>query len=178
MPLMATTVKIRDEDNAPENSPPEYDAESDTIRWFAPEYRAYTYGRRWYIVITVVVSLLILWALFSKNYFFLTFIVLAYSLMLYYAKRPSTVMPFSLSPRGVEIGGKIHEYRDIKSFYIFSRADGAELLLEPKTPGRQPLSIPLGTVAVADARPFLLRFIPEQPQEENSIDQIGRIFGF
>lgn len=175
---MSTVIRAGDGQDISSFTPPSFEGDAYIIQWSAPEYRMYVYGRRWYIVVTGIVALLLLWALFSRNYFFVAFVVLSYTLMLYYAKRTPRFITFSLSSRGVGVGEKFYEFKDIKSFCVFDRTDGAELLFERKSTGHQPISIPLGDFAVSDARNFLLRFIPEVQREESNIDQAGRVFGF
>lgn len=148
------------------------------VEWTAPEYVAYEYKKKWYIIMTGFTILMVIWGIFSKSYFFLTFIILAFALMLIYARRKPNIISFSLTGRGVQTGKKFYGFSDLKSFWIFQLPTGDELSLETQKSTQPTIRIPLGNADPEAIRDTLLQYLPEKEHKEALIDQLARSFGF
>src|SRR3989338_840526 len=74
-----------------------------TIEWITHEFTPYHYQKSWYIIIGSVVGLLALWTILIQNYFFLAFIALALTLMLFYAKRTPQIITCAIAKEGIRI---------------------------------------------------------------------------
>ena len=147
------------------------------ISWTAPEFIRYEKSRGWFIAIGIFGSLLIIAALFMKNYLFVLIIVLAAFLIYVQGARHPRKIKFVISDHGIEIDEKEYLWNEFKSFWIFEEPDKILSLLTKKI--TQPhLPIPLGDQRAEDIKKILSRFIPERKQEETISDIIARKMKF
>lgn len=147
------------------------------ISWTAPEFIRYEKSHGWFIAIGIFGFLLVIVALFMKNYLFVLIIVLATFLIYIQGARHPRKIKFVISDHGIEIDEKEYLWSEFKSFWIFEEPDKILSLLTKKI--TQPhLPIPLGDQQTEDIKKILIRFIPERKQEETLSDVIARKMKF
>lgn len=149
------------------------------VQWYADEYRMAEYGQYWFIKIGAIAVALIILGIFTRSYFFIAFVALAFIVIVMYAKRPPRAILFFIEKGGVRAGGKLYAFDDLKSFWISDNENGERELSLETTHMLQPfVRLPLGSADTEEVRQTLLRVIPEKEHEELFTDQIARKIGF
>lgn len=156
-------------------------ANSDTpeeFAWSALEYHKRLRGRSWYLFLGAGALALIIFSIFSKSYFFAVFVGLAFAVMLMYDRKGPQQLTFLITPEGLQIDKKFHEFTDFKSFWVFEEDHIRELSLETKNALLPFLRLPLGEGDSAGLREILRRYIPEEKHFDGPADMIARGLGF
>src|SRR3989338_3047486 len=149
------------------------------LEWLTFEYDHLPKGRRWFIWGGAAAALLILVGLYTRNYFFTIFVALAAFVVYLYAVRPPKEVYCAVTPRGVQIGRRIFEFESLVSFWIFYEVGGMKhLSLHSKKALLPFIRVPLGEMNPVELRTTLMRFVPEEEQEESFAEIIGRLVGF
>ncbi|MBU6415008.1 hypothetical protein KGQ34_02080 [Patescibacteria group bacterium] len=118
------------------------------------------------------------YAVYAQNYLFAIIILLFGFVWYAYAHRPSRMIDFAVSVRGVTVQTRLYEFQDLQSFWIFFDPPRIkELSLESKKTLMPFLKIPLGETSPVKLRELLVKFIPEKKQEETLTEILSRRFG-
>lgn len=130
------------------------------------------------IALGTVTAALLGYSLYTQNFLFSIVIVLASFVWYAYAHRPPHQIDFAITTRGIQIQNRLYEFGDLKSFWIFFDPPHVkELSIESKKTFMPFLKIPLGDMKPTIVREQLIKFIPEQKQEETLTDIVSRRFG-
>lgn len=149
------------------------------IEWEALEYEHIPKEKSWFIAGGIIASLLMIFALFTANYFFALFVLLASFVVYMYSIRPPKQISAAVGREGVRVGRRIYDFEDLRSFWIFYEAGGIkELSLESKKSVMPYIRVPLGEVEPVKVREALIQFVPEVQHEESLAEIIARILGF
>lgn len=147
--------------------------------WEAWEYEHIPKDRTWFIAGGIVALGLLLFALITGNLLFAVFVLLASLVVGLYALRPPAIARCTITPDGIQIGKRIFDFDQLKSFWIFYEVSGIkELSLESKKTVMPHIRMPLGAMDPVRVRQILVTYLPEVRQEESSADIIARILGF
>ncbi len=149
----------------------------EVIEWSALEHEARERGPYWFLFPGVVALALIIFGFFSKNYFFIAFVIPAFLLLGVYMKRDPRTVSYAIDGEGVKAAGTIYPFSNIKSFYVFDKNGVNELSLEVKSVLSPFLRLPLGETNPGKVRTCLIRFLPEEEHKELATDQIARSLG-
>ena len=150
----------------------------DALEWSGFEYEPRAYSQRWFITLGGIALALVLFGIVAKSWFFITFVVLAFFVILMYAKRAPRELTFSISSSGVGVGNQFYQFSQLKSFYIIESREFPELSLETSKHLQPFIRIPLEEVAGKDIKELLGRFLPLKEHPEFFTDQIARKIGF
>jgi len=152
---------------------------TEKIEWSAPEYVFYEKSSDWFWILGVITLAVFISAIFLKALLFAILVLLAgFSLALFAARRPEMIN-FSAGPRGVQVGDRIYDYENLKSFWIeYNPPVRKELILESKKTFMPHIAILLEDVEPDKLRNLLIRFLPEKKIEESLISTIARVLGF
>lgn len=149
------------------------------LEWQALEYEHAPKERHWFIWGAIAAALLLLVAVFTKNYFFAIFVAVAAFVVYLYATRPPREIYCAITSRGVQIGRRLFEFENLKSFWIFYEVDGIKhLSLESKKALVPFLRVPLGEADPVELRTTLIRFVDEAEHDESLADIVARRIGF
>ena len=155
-------------------------SEKKEIIWRAAEYEHRKKDVGWYWITGGLAGVLILIALWQKNFFFAFFIVLAGVMIFAFGKRRPQIYEFRINGSGIYIGEKItYNYEQLESFSIHNwpgRLD--ELVLKKKAMVNPYLKIPIDSKLAVEARAILLEQLPEVEYQESLIDAIADWLGF
>ena len=106
-------------------------------------------------------------------------ILLAAGTIALLANVPPEMVEFEISERGIRVGGILHRFDDIISFWVEDEHDTSPILLVDTTKIMAPnLVIPLHDVDPAAVRAFLLERTTEVPMKEPLAHKILEFFGF
>ncbi len=149
------------------------------LKWTAPEFEYYTKSTSWFVITGGIAGLLLLWALFTKNFIFALLIGLGYfTIIIYGLKRPKNIR-LAITPKGVKINQTLYEFENIKSFWIFyNPPEIKELSLRSKKTIMPYIKIPLGEQNPVEVRQALIKYLPERKHKDSLIENMARQFRF
>ena len=171
--------------NASENEPsnedrserkPEYQ-EKTFLRWSAHENVAHDKGPYWFLIPGGVALLFVLFGIFTRSYFFIAFVVIAFLVLMLYSNKTPRSIHFEIAPEGVSIDGKFHKMAEFKSFWIFNKPNLKELSLETSSLLYPFIHLPLGGTDPRDVKRVLGVLLPEQEHKEFLSDHLARFLG-
>lgn len=162
--------------NKTNQGPPAGDKE--IIRWQANEYEPKKHGQYWFLSVGVATTLLAIFGILIRSYFFVSFIALAFMVTVMYAQRKPSRVSFAISEEGIKVGRRFYGFSELKSFWVFEEKDGKDLSLETNKTLFPFVRFPLGGVETEKVRRTIGKFIPEKEHQEVITDQIARNIGF
>lgn len=148
------------------------------LQWSAPEYRMPELMPYWYVWPGAVALAFAVLGIAVQSFFFVAFVVLAFIVVVMYAKRQPRQIQCAISSKGIFIGRAFHNFSDIKSFAIFDAEAAPELSLEVDRISTPYVRVPLGDMHPNRVRAILTDFLPEEKHKDFLTDQIARSFGF
>ena len=148
------------------------------LRWSAYEHEHIERSGDWFWALGIVgVSAALTSILFSNVLFAILIIVAAFTVGII-ARTPPELIEFELSDRGIRVGGALHRYDEIISFWVEDEHDREPLLLVDTTKFMSPnLIIPIEDIDPAMVREFLQQRAEERPMKEPVSHKILEFFG-
>lgn len=145
------------------------------MHWRSPEFEKSGWDRRWYLIATLVLAAIVIYALVSNSPIMaITFILIGIVGYIYLQKEPR-ILDFMITYDGIIAGKEIYEFRDIKSFWIFYEPHIKVISLRMKGKILPHIHIPIHDQDPVKIREDLLKFIPEKEQELTLVDAIEKI---
>lgn len=148
------------------------------LRWSAYEHEHIERSVDWFWALGIVaVSIALTSILFGNVLFAILIIVAAYTIGRI-ARTPPELVEFELSDRGVRVGGTLHRYDEIISFWVEDELDKAPLLLVDTIKFMSPnLIIPIEGIDPHEVRVFLQERADEVPMKEPVSHKILEFLG-
>ncbi len=165
-------------DKKPETTPPVIKGNS-VISWQAPEFVFHRKTADWFWAVGIITISLTVGTILIKN-FLLTFLVgvSGFSILMYGAKKPS-IVNFSISNKGVVVGGKLYLFENLEYFWVdYNPPYTKQLILQSNKTLMPHIIIPLGEADPETIRETLLLFIKEQKIEESFSETISKLLRF
>ncbi len=147
--------------------------------WRAPEFEKYEKGRDWFLFFGIVILVLVIVSLLAKAILpAITFIMLG-ALTFVFSKKSPRDIKFAVRKDGVLIDNKLYEWGTLASFWIFYKPGEIKVLsLRSKKPLMPYIHLSLGSENPTQIRRVIMRYLPEEEQEEPVIDGIARRLKF
>lgn len=137
------------------------------IRWSAYEHEHPPRESDWFWALGVAAVAIAAASIIFGNILFAILILAAAAALAAVAKAPPELVEFELSDRGVRIGGELHRFDEIISFWVEDEGEAPPLLLVDTVKFLSPnLIIPLQHVDPALVRAFLSERADEVPMKE------------
>ena len=154
--------------------------QEEKIQWRAAEQENSKKEVSWYWLVILTSGALILLALWQKNFFFATFVVLATVTLLLFGRRRAKTFEFSISEKGIAIGeGLFYDYDQLESFAMRRRPNHLdEIVLKRRVVINPHLRLPIATELGERAEAFLEKKLEKLEYEESLMDILGERFGF
>ncbi len=148
------------------------------ITWKFPEIPKYHYSRTWYIVMSIIGTAFLTFAILSNNPLFAFIVVIAWALFFYRSRQKPSMLTTTIYEDGVGVGKDFYSYDDLKEFWIIYKPPAKTLYLSFRTSMRPIFSIALEDTNPVEVRKQLKRFIPEDlsKEDESASDAFGRLF--
>lgn len=145
------------------------------LQWSALEFIKHEKTPVWFIFGGIIAIVLIIIALWTKNFIFALIIILAtFSVFIWAQKQPKKIT-FSLTPRGLKIQDTVYTFDNLKSFWIFYEPPEIKYLsIESKKLFMPRIVIPIDDENPNEIRKYLLKYLPEEEQHESLIDILAR----
>lgn len=152
---------------------------SSLLSWKAYEFTKYKKGKLWFAIFGLLSAGFLVLAFQWKSFTMIVFLILAIFLIFIYALKEPRLLKITVTPLGIKINQKLHEFSQFDSFWIFyDPPEIKEISLKTRQILLPYLSIPLGKVDPNEVREILLKFLPEEKQKESILDNITRILRF
>lgn len=146
--------------------------------WEADEYEHTPKRRVWFIVLWLITLAMAAAAFFLGNYLFAVLILIAGSLLGWFATMNPKKVHFAITVQGLEIGGKLYAFDDLRSFCVFYDPPVfQELSIESRKVFMPRIRVPLGASNLESLRKILVRFLPEEKHDQSLISLIIRAIG-
>jgi len=144
--------------------------------WQAPEFEEYERDRKWYIWVSVALVAIVGWAIYTNSpVMAITFILIGVVGYIYMQQAPR-ILDFMITYDGVVAGREIFEFDNIESFWIFYEPPHIKVLSLKTDSHLLPfVHIPIEEENPVHIRQILLKFIPEEKQEEGMVQVMERI---
>ena len=144
--------------------------------WKAPEYENYGQSGRWYLIASLIIAAIVIYAILTNSLIMaITFILIGVVGYIYLQKEPR-ILDFSITHEGIVVGREIYDFDNIKSFWIFYEPQVMKVIsLHAKGKFMPYVHIPIHDQDPVQIRATLLKFIPEVKQELNAVDTIERL---
>ena len=145
-------------------------SQPEIIAWEFPEYEKHERSRSWYIIAGVIALALIIYAVWTANYFFALIIMLTGFIMIFLGQEEPLNIKFSLETIGIRLMDKFYDYDKFKSFAIIYQPEhGLKNIYFEYKNGLQPhLSIPLEQTNPITVRNYLLHHLPEDLERKDA----------
>ncbi len=135
--------------------------QNQTISWSAPEFRYYEKNVGWYVTLTAVTVLLIVFFVYEKDIFAAVCIgILAILVGLFSLQEPK-IVEVELDSKGVKFGNIHFPYKQLRHFWIVDNQNHRTLNIEASTVINHTLIIELMDQDEETVRQFLLSRLPE-----------------
>ncbi len=149
------------------------------LSWQAPEFEKYEKGQGWFLFFGIVVIVLVVVSLLAKAILpAITFILLG-ALTFVFSKKSPRQISFSIRRDGLLIDNKLYQWTGLASFWIFYKSGEIKILsVRSKKPLMPHIYLSLGGENPAQVRRVVMKYLPEEEQEESVIDGIARRLRF
>ena len=147
--------------------------------WTIKEYEKYARGKRWYLIMSLIAGLLILYSVLTANYLFALIIVLFGIILIMQEMNEPMEMDFAICETGIVVGTKYYPYSELEKYWIiYSPPDVKILYFELKGVVFHRLGVNLGDINPNEVRAFLNQYLFEdlENEEEPLSDRLGRLF--
>jgi hypothetical protein len=149
------------------------------FEWETAEFEKTEKEKSWFIMPAIIAIILCVFALITDNPLFVVLVIAGFVSFYIYARKSPRIVKFRIDEKGVEVDGRLHEYTDLRSFWLFYNPPLEKTLsVRGKKTFFPYLRIPLDKENPAEIRKFLLRFIPEKRHKESLIDILMKRIGF
>lgn len=144
------------------------------IEWQTQEYDYLKKDTIWYLVVVGIGLLLILFALWQRNFLFAVFILFAVLTVIIWNKQKPRKIKCVLDEKGIKINNKFYDLEDFSGFDLF---EGLLVLKKSGYLGRY-LKIKITDNVGDKIKKQLQKKLSEVEYEESIIDIIGDYLGF
>ena len=153
--------------------------ETTAIQWQIPEYEYQPKDIAWRWLSLIAAIILFAFAIWQKNFLFAVFLIVAALLTITWARRLPKTTDFTLSEKGLDIGGKkFYPYEGLVGFAIVSGDQDTgfdELIVKTKGQLNTLIKIIIISAQGGAIKNLLSRFIPEIEYRESVSDRLARL---
>ncbi len=124
------------------------------VAWRAAEHEYHEKDVSWYWVLGTVAAILILIAVWQRNFFFIVFLFIATPMMFFFGKRKPRILALSVNDEGVGVGkGVFYPYAELQGYRVLENEGSLDQIVFRKKGNFNPffrLLIDSGTRARAE----------------------------
>ena len=149
------------------------------VTWEAPQHHHVEKGNDWFFALAIIVLAFIVVAILLNNVMFALVMGLAGGVLaMSAAKRPS-IVPYSISVRGIKVEDELFPYTRLRSYHIDEEDHrGPQLLVLTERKSVPMLVLPLPVDHIDDIEAILSERLPEEFIQEPLGLKILELFGF
>lgn len=158
---------------------PVVSSENPLVEWQARDHVPPERSFGWYTGIIIIAAAIIAYAVFTLNFLFAFFVVLAAAAVIAASRLKPPKYNITIFPDGVHIdSAATFTFSEIDSFWIFPGTTPPMLSLRPRKRIKMHAHILLENVDPEKVRAVLLNYLPEQEEEFPFAERISRWMGF
>ncbi|MEK7566174.1 MAG: hypothetical protein AAB494_00680 [Patescibacteria group bacterium] len=152
----------------------------ENIFWHAPEYEYSPKSSMWYWTSLFLALVLIIFALWQKNFLFAVFVFIAELIVFAVADKHPKIWEFAIDEKGVYIGkSKFYSYDQLEAFDIHINEIGHDqLVLKTKKKISPIVAINIYKEEREKIKEFLKKYIPHEQIDISFGDIISKLIGF
>ena len=149
------------------------------VTWRAAEHEYVPKDVSWYWLIGTIAAVLILLALWQKNFFFFIFLLIATPMLFFFGRRRPSVLTFTVTEKGIGIGrGAFYKYADLEGFHVREREGGLdEIILKKRTAIHPYLKVPIDAATRREVERVFEKELKRVRYEESFLDIVAEWFG-
>ena len=149
-----------------------------SISWEAPEHHHVEKGNDWFFALAIIIIALVAVAILFNDVLFALLIGLAGgALAVSAAKRPS-IVPYSVSVRGVKIEDRLYPFSTLDSYHIDEEnPHGPQLLIKANKKFMTLLVMPIPKEHIDDIETLLKEKLQDEELSEPLIVKVLELFG-
>lgn len=150
-----------------------------SIEWEFLEHTQPQRGGKWYLLTSLVLFGLIIYALLTTNFLFALIIVMFGIIIFINQRRQPQQIKFVIDSRGIKVGEKSYSYNELDNFWIIYQPPHVKTLyFNFKSSLRPRLAISLEKQNPLEVKAFLRQYLEEdlEQEEEPLSDILGRLF--
>ncbi|MCA9356842.1 hypothetical protein H6784_03590 [Candidatus Nomurabacteria bacterium] len=149
-----------------------------SISWEAPEHHHVEKGNDWFFALAIIIVAMVVAAILFDNVLFALLIGLAGgALAVSAAKRPS-IVPYSVSVRGVKIEDRLHPFSTLDSYYIDEdNPHGPQLLIKSNKKLMPLLVMSIPKENIDDIETILKEKLQEEELNESLLIKVLELLG-
>jgi len=147
------------------------------LRWQAPDYYTFEKSPYWSLAVGVLAIVFSLILIYTNNYFPVIIIILAVIVTFQVAHEKPKAQEFAIDEGGILARNQYTSYLELKSFWITRHQNKPILYLEPLSPYKSPIVIPLSRQNGNEVRMILLHHLVEKIEAQEMLsDKLMRLF--
>jgi len=147
------------------------------LRWSAPDYYTFERSPYWSLAVGVLAIVFSLILIYTNNYFPVIIIILAVIVTFQLAHDKPKPQEFAIDEGGILERNQYISYLELRSFWITKHETKPILYLEPLSPFKAPVVIPLSRQVTSEVRVLLLHHLPEKTEAGELLsDRLMRLF--
>ena len=149
-----------------------------SISWEAPEHHHVEKGNDWFFALAIIIVAMVVAAILFDNVLFALLIGLAGgALAVSAAKRPS-IVPYSVSVRGVKIEDRLHPFSTLDSYYIDEdNPHGPQLLIKSNKKLMPLLVMSIPKENIDDIETIIKEKLQEEELNESLLIKVLELLG-
>ncbi len=147
------------------------------LAWQVPEFNKHERNTSWYILATLAVISLLIYAVLTTNFFLIVIIVLTVIILFVYHRQEPLLVRFAITDEGILIGQKFYPYKTLSKFWIiYEKGKNKAVYFDFKGIIRPHLDVPLEKQDPLAVREALLKYVEEDldREEEPLLDSLAR----
>ncbi len=147
------------------------------LRWSAPDYYTFERSPYWSLAVGVLAIVFSLILIYTNNYFPVIIIILAVIVTFQLAHDKPKPQEFAVDEGGILERNQYISYLELRSFWITKHETKPILYIEPLSPFKAPVVIPLSRQVTNEVRILLLHHLPEKTEVGELLsDKLMRLF--
>ncbi len=149
------------------------------IAWEAPEHHHVEKGNDWFFALAIVIFALVVVAILFDNVLFALLIGLAGGALAVSAAKKPSIVPYSVSVRGVKVEDVLYPFSSLKSYRIDEEdVRGPQLLIKVDKKIMPLIVIPIPKDHIDGIESILKDKLIEEELEEPLFVKVLELFGF
>jgi hypothetical protein len=145
--------------------------------WQALEFsRTNNRSSGWYIAVGVAWLALVAYGVYIQDWLRTAVAVLLGVVVWLVVKMKPREFKHEITGAGFKVAGKLYPFSRFRAFGILKTPEGYRLIVVPAQRLGQGLSLQLGGADVEIVRTTVVRFLPEEEQQEDLVDRMNRLF--
>lgn len=157
----------------------ENDANKIILQWEAPEFIHHDRDVKWYILAVFLTIILLGYAIYSRDWFFIGTMVLILVGAVVYLKTPPKIRGYAIAELGIYIDDKFFSFSSLHSFWIIYEEKVKTLNFAFNKKYLPALTIQIGDQNPVQIKELLKKHLPEEEKRTETIgDQLIRKLKF